>query len=651
MCGICGKLNFDGQPVDESLIRKMCAALEYRGPDDEGIYLNAEGGIQKAEFRLPPSEFRIGLGHRRLSIIDLGAGHQPMANEDGSVWIVYNGEVYNFQSLREDLEKKGHRFRTQSDTEVIIHLYEDYGPDCVKYLRGMFAFAIWDNRRQRLLLARDRLGKKPLIYALTTSSLIFGSEIKTVLQDPYIKREVDLEALHHYLTYGYVPAPLTMFKGIKKLPPASILFWEKGRFKVERYWNLNYLPKLQLREEECVERLLGLLKEATKLRLISDVPLGAFLSGGIDSSAIVGMMAGLSDKPVKTFSIGFEEASFNELKFARLVSERFGTDHYEFMVKPEALEILPKLIWHYNEPYADSSAIPTYYVSRMTRQHVTVALTGDGGDEAFAGYERYLANRIAQTYEKIPSFIREKVIFSLISQLPESTSRKSFSQRIKRFTAAISEPPQRRYIRWVSIFNNQQKQELYSPEMKEKTAHLDSVNLLLDVYRQANTDNFLDATMFVDVMTYLPDDLLVKVDIASMANSLEARSPFLDHKLVEFAASLPPNLKLKGKTTKYILKNSLKKYLPRNILCRDKMGFGVPIGRWFRQELKDYAYEVLLDDRAKNRGYFDSNSVRRILDEHTSGRIDHRHRIWSLLNLELWHRMFIDHKEAAWFPC
>ncbi|MDI6794125.1 MAG: asparagine synthase (glutamine-hydrolyzing) [bacterium] len=652
MCGICGKLNFDGRPVDEAFIRKMCAVLEHRGPDDEGVYLS-ESRAQSTEHRTqsairnpgyPQSgrAIQVGLGHRRLSIIDLGSGHQPMSNEDGSIRIVYNGEVYNFLSLREDLEKKGHRFSTRTDTEAIIHLYEDYGPDCVKYLRGMFAFAVWDSKRQRLVLARDRLGKKPLVYLLTPSSFIFGSEIKAILQDPQVNKEVDLEALHHYLTYGYVPAPFTIFKGIKKLPPAHTLVWEKGRIKIERYWSLDYIPKLQLKEDEYVQRLLELLKESVKLRLISDVPLGAFLSGGVDSSAVVAMMAELSDQPVKTFSIGFEEASFNELKFARIVSDRFGTEHHEFVVKPDALEVLPKLIRHYNEPYADSSAIPTYYVSQMTRQHVTVALNGDGGDEAFAGYERYLANRIAQIYEKIPPFIREKVIFPLVNKLPESTSRKSLFRRIKRFTSAISESPERRYVKWLSIFNNDQKQELYSGGMKERMANLDSVNLLVDVYRKAKTDNFLDSTMFVDCMTYLPDDLLVKVDIASMANSLEARSPFLDHKLVEFAASLPPNLKLKGKTTKYILKKALKKYLPRDILYRDKMGFGVPIGRWFRNELKDYAAEVLLDDRAKSRGYFDPNAVRKILDEHTSGQIDHGYRIWSLLNLELWHRMFID---------
>ncbi|MBU0566545.1 asparagine synthase (glutamine-hydrolyzing) [bacterium] len=634
MCGICGKLNFDGRPVDEGLIRKMCSVLAHRGPDDEGVYTSKHGARS--------TEHGIGLGHRRLSIIDLDTGHQPMSNEDGSIRIVYNGEVYNFLRLREDLEKKGHRFRTRSDTEVIIHLYEDYGPDCVKYLRGMFAIAIWDSPRQRLFLARDRLGQKPLVYTLTSSSFIFGSEIKAILADPQIKREVDLEALHHYLTYGYVPAPLTIFKGIKKLPPAHTLVWEKGQVKIERYWSLSYIPKLQLKEEEYVPRLLELLKESVKLRLISDVPLGAFLSGGVDSSAVVAMMAELSDRPVKTFSIGFEEASFNELKFARIVSRRFGTEHHEFVVKPDALEILPKLIWHYNEPYADSSAIPTYYVSQITRQHVTVALNGDGGDEAFAGYERYLANKIARSYEKIPAFIREGVILPLINRLPEDTTRKSLTRRIKRFTAAIRETPERRYVRWVSIFNNLQKEELYSSEMREGMVDLDSVNLLVDVYRQAKADNFLDSTMFVDCMTSLPDDLLVKVDIASMANSLEARSPFLDHKLVEFAASLPPDLKLKGKTTKYILKKALKEYLPKDILYRDKMGFGVPIGRWFRNELKDYAYEILLDTRAKERGYFNPDSVKKILDEHTSGRIDHWCRIWGLLNLELWHRMFMD---------
>lgn len=634
MCGICGILDFKGEPINREVLLRMCSVLKHRGPDDEGIYTSGGRG--------QGSGVRVGLGHRRLAIIDLDTGHQPMSNENGTVWIVFNGEIYNFQDLRQDLEKKGHGFSTKSDTEVIIHLYEEYGTDCLKFLRGMFALAIWDEKKERLFLARDRGGQKPLCYTEYNGQLIFASEIKAILQAPDVPREVNPEAMHHYLTYQYVPAPLTMFKGIKKLPPAHFLVWEKGRMRIERYWKLSFRPGVTMSEDDCQERIVSLFEEAVKLRLVSDVPLGTFLSGGVDSTAVVGMMSRLSNRAVKTFSIGFEERAYNELKYARIAAKRFKTEHHEFVVKPETLKVLPKLIWHYNEPFADSSAIPTYYVAERTREYVTVALNGDGGDESFAGYPRYKAVKLAEYYQKMPVWLREKWIGRLVEKLPSSVEAKTFRRRLKRFLEAISLPPERRYAHWISFFDNLMKEELYSSDMKKSTEGIDSFEHLEDIYREADGSTFLDNTLYVDIMTYLPDDLLVKIDIATMANSLEARSPFLDHKLMEFAASLPSHLKLKGLTSKYILKKSLRDLLPSPIRRRSKMGFGVPISNWFRNELKGYLSEVLLSEVSLKRGYFQEGYIRQMLDEHCLGHSDHGNRLWALLNLELWHRMFID---------
>jgi asparagine synthase (glutamine-hydrolysing) len=625
MCGICGELRLDGTAPQKDLLLQMCATMRHRGPDDEGIYIGKN----------------IGLGHRRLSIIDLSTGHQPLSNEDGSIWIVFNGEIYNFLELRPNLERKGHRFKTKTDTETIIHLYEEYGIDCVQHLRGMFAFCLWDEKKRRLFLARDRIGKKPLYYTFSKNSFLFASELKAILEDAEIDRLINQEAIHHYLTYQYVPSPITIFTQIKKLQPAHIMVVEDGKIKMfERYWKPEYTPKTNLSEPEIIESILEILREATRIRLISDVPLGAFLSGGIDSSAIVAMMSQLMDKPVKTFSIGFPEASFNELSFAKTVADIFKTEHHEFIVKPDALDILPKIAWHYDEPYADSSCIPTYYLSQMTRQHVTVALNGDGGDETFAGYERYLAYKLTSYYERVPRFIRDG-IFASLSLFSESSSRRDFIRRAKRFTEVIAEPKERRYIRWLSTFSNSLKDRLYSDEMKERVGDIDSVEILAESFKRSGTDDLLDTLLFVDTINYLPEDLMVKADIASMAHCLECRSPFLDHKLVEFAASIPSNLKLKGRKTKHILKKALSKILPESILNRGKMGFGVPLSFWFRGELRDYAEELLLCKKA-DRGYFKQNEIKNLLEEHISGRVNHSYHIFSLIMLELWHQTFVD---------
>ena len=629
MCGICGKVSSSiDKKVDRTLIGKMSSVLNHRGPDDEGVYLRGN----------------VGLSHKRLSIIDLTpAGHQPMCNEDGSIWIVFNGEIYNFLDLREELQKKGHRFTSHTDTETIIHLYEDKGVECVHDLRGMFAFAIWDENKHRLFCARDRVGKKPLVYTLNKEGLLFASEIKSLLIDPSVKKDIDYTALHHYLTYQYVPSPLTAFLSIKKLPPAHILIYERGNLTVKRYWELSYESKLKLPKlEDYGEQFLEVFRDAVKVRLRSDVPLGAFLSGGIDSSLVVAMMSKMMNQPVKTFSIGFEEEGYDELAFARMIAEEYETDHHEFIVKPNAMEILPKLIWHYNEPFADSSAIPTYYVSKMTRDYVTVALNGDGGDESFAGYERYLADKLADYYRLIPRFLREGFIRKTIEILPYSTDRRSFLRRLKRFVKGISEIPERRYVRWICFFDNEMKYDLYTPSFKECMQEIDSVDLTVNWYKKADGKTFIDKTLFVDVMSYLPEDLLVKVDIASMANSLEARSPLLDHHLMEFAAALPSDLKLRGIETKYLLKHTLSGIVPKEILRRRKMGFGVPIDVWFRKDLKEMAYDVLLEKKCTERGYFKREALQRLLDEHISEHYDHSYRIWALLFLELWHRMFID---------
>jgi len=630
MCGICGKIYFDrSQAVDGRLLESMAAVLKHRGPDDSGTYVAGH----------------VGLGHQRLSIIDLSAaGHQPMSNEDASIWIVYNGEIYNFEELRRELEVKGHAFKSHTDTEVIIHLYEEHGPACVHKLRGMFAFAIWDAPQQQLFLARDRAGKKPLAYAVADGALLFASEIKALLQDPAVGREVSPEALSHYLTYQYVPGPLTIFRGIHKLPPAHTLVLRGARLDIQPYWKLSYAAKREGTSDEQAEQLRALFTEAVRLRLRSDVPLGAFLSGGIDSSAVVAMMSRLACQPVKTFSIGFEDADYDELKYARMIAERFQTEHTEFVVKPEALRILPKIIWHYDEPFADPSAIPTFYVVQMTRQHVTVALNGDGGDESFAGYERYRADQLAARYLQLPRCVREGIVRRVVNRLPYQDARWSLVRRLKRFVSGASEDPAQRYLTWLCYFTTDMKQQLWSTAFSHKAAAADSVAVMAEAFRQADTASTLEQALFADVMLYLPYDLLAKVDIASMAYGLEARSPFLDHEVMEFAAALPPGLKLRGRQTKYILKRAFADLLPRAVCERRKMGFGVPLHRWLRQELKQPAYDILLDRRTIERGYFRSEAVRQLLDEHIGMRADHSYRLWALLLLELWHRMFIDRR-------
>lgn len=630
MCGICGKINLNSEPVSELLIRSMTRILSHRGPDGEGLYVNG----------------KVGLGHRRLKVIDLSdSARQPMSNEDGTIWIVYNGEIYNFLELRKGLEGKGHVFRSKSDVEVIIHLYEEKGLDCVKDLRGMFAFAIWDDKRKRLFLARDRVGKKPLNYAINARSFIFASEIKSILQDPSFTQEIDPDAVDLYLTYQCIPSPQTIFKEIKKLPPAHTLVLENGQIRIDSYWSLSYQNPLRMKEQDYCQNIRDLLNESCKIRMISDVPLGVFLSGGIDSSAVTSIISRISTRPVKTFSLGFEEESFNELKYARKIAKEFNTEHHEYIVKPDVLDILPKLVWHFSEPFADASAIPTYYISKMSRQAVTVALNGDGGDESFAGYERYAAAKIANLYGLLPLFLR-KGFYAIFENFGESTRKKDFLKNLKRFLYGATLSAQKRYAYWMTTFDDRLKSKLYTDDFKNRLNNNSSWGIIEDNFKRAKTEDFLSSLFAVDVGTYLPNDLLVKADIATMANSLEGRSPFLDHKLMEFAARIPSGLKLKGLTNKYILKKALAGLIPSEILRRKKYGFGIPIGSWFRRELKDSIHQVLLSPNFLKRNYFNESTLRALVDEHVSGRADHGYRIWALMNLELWHSIFIDNKKT-----
>ena len=604
----------------------MNEAIRHRGPDEDGFYFS-DG---------------VGLAMRRLAIIDLKSGQQPIPNSDRTAWIVFNGEIYNYRELRGQLEKLGHEFHTDSDTEAIVHAYDQYGTDCPKYLRGMFAFAIWDERTKSLFLARDRVGKKPLLYAKLDGELVFGSEFTALLEHPRISRDVDFEAIHHYLSFICVPAPLTAYRAIRKLEPGHWLLWRGGEIKTERYWELDFSKKVSIDEEEAGERVVELLRDAVRVRLMSEVPLGAFLSGGIDSSAVVALMAQESSEKIKTFSIGFDEQDFSELHHARRVAEHVGADHHEFIVRPDAMEILPTLVEHYGEPFADSSAIPSYYVSKETRAFVTVALNGDGGDECFAGYERYAAMSIAQKYANLPEALRNGVISNVVSALPGFDARQNPLRKAKRFVAAASLPPVERYLRWVSAFDDAAKQNLYSDEFRHETAMFRTASILEPWFAKANGSGIVDAALLTDTMTYLPNDLLVKMDIASMTVSLEARSPFLDHQLMEFAASLPEKLKLRRLTTKYLLKRVLKKLVPAENLNRSKMGFGVPIGHWFRGAMQPFLRETLLSEKALARGLFQPERVRQLIDSHVSVKADHSHRLWTLLMLELWFERFID---------
>ncbi len=652
MCGICGEINLNRKKIKPGVIRQMCDVLAHRGPDDEGMVFLRGDKVSEAKSHFPAdlveSGFEVGLGHRRLSIIDLSkAGHQPMTNEDRTLWIVYNGEIYNFQEIRSHLEKRGHLFKSRSDTEVILHAYEEWGVDCLRYFRGMFAFGLWDNRQKRLFLARDRLGKKPLVYSCQNGRFAFASEIKALLQIPWVERTLNPSAIHYYLTYQYIPSPESIFRGIMKLPPAHYLLYDSnGNLKIECYWrlNCNFQEKRKIDGETVCEIIREKLEESVKLRLISDVPLGAFLSGGIDSGLVVGLMAKNGGSPVKTFSIGFEEKEFNELNFARILSNHFGTDHHEFIVKPCVIEILPKLVWHYNEPFADSSSIPTYYISQLTKEYVKVVLTGDAGDENFAGYPRYRRSKYVLWFTKLPNVIRKDLMVKTLQVLSRSPWKRKTIHRLRDFVEMLSPHQGQNYFEQIRIFSEKEKRELYSNEFFNQIVNTNAIDYLIKKYEEAGLENPLERLLYLDMVTYLPEDLLVKVDIATMANSVEARIPFLDHQFIETIAEIPFEFKLRGLKLKFILKKAFSDFLPDSILKRRKMGFGVPIQRWFRKELKKYTHEILLDGKTIGRGYFKREAIERLLNDHIFLRYDNSAKIWALLFLEIWFRVFVDNE-------
>lgn len=634
MCGIAGAVwNEADKSLERPTLQRMIDVLRHRGPDDEGSYL--------ADLHVGNAGTGVALGHRRLSIIDVAGGTQPLSNEDGSVWVIFNGEIYNFHDLRRRLEAAGHQFRTQCDTEVLVHLYEDEGPEMLAQLNGMFALAIWDARRRQLLLARDRLGKKPLVYRHEPGRLLFASELKALLQVPGVPREIDPQALDEYLTYQYVPHPRTIFRGISKLPPGHCALWRDGQFEVRPYWQPDFNAEDELPAEEYARELRKLLTSSVEMRLQSDVPLGAFLSGGIDSTIVVGLMSQLSAAPVRTFSIGFPVAEFDETHYARIAAQRFGTIHEEFQVRPDAMEILPRLVWHFDEPFADSSAVPTWYVSQLTRRHVTVALTGDGGDELFIGYPRYSAVWLAGGFDRLPRIVQRLAAGKYWQRLPSGTRQKSLVRRWKRFVEMLGEPPARRYLEWIAIFGNARRESLYSDSFKNSLPGADPLEFLASALARSSRRDPLTSFSLADLVTYLPCDLMTKVDIASMAHGLECRQPFLDYRVVELAARMPRRLKFRHGQGKRILREVFGDLLPEPILKRPKMGFGVPLDHWFRHELKDFAREILLDPSTLRRGYFRPETVAELLDQHQQAHSNHGYRLWSLLILELWQRGWV----------
>jgi asparagine synthase (glutamine-hydrolysing) len=635
MCGIAGIVKRDPEaPVDPAVIGRMCDAIVHRGPDDSDVWFGRG----------------VGLGHRRLSIIDLSpAGRQPMCNEDGSVWVVFNGEIYNFAELREELVAKGHTFRSRSDTETIVHMYEEEGERCIERLHGMFAIAIWDERRRKLVLARDRVGKKPLKYAEIDGGIVFASELKAILATGLVSAEVEPADIDAYFTFLYVPSPGTGLRGIKKLPPGHRLVWEDGRTRIERYWTLDYRAKRELPLAEWLAALRATVREAVVRRMISDVPLGAFLSGGVDSSIVVACMAEASSRPIETFSIGFEHEDYNELPYARQVAERYGTSHHEFMVRAEDVSLLPQLARLYEEPYADSSALPSYFLARETRQFVTVALSGDGGDEGFVGYDRY--ERIHRMRSRLA-----------VAQLPGVRPLLGAAAALSRFLPpglardveglyGVTDPDLGASYTWmIRVFSDPEKRWLYAEPMRRFLAESQSRRISAWMDKPEAGREVLDRVCFAEVMTYLPEDVLVKMDLACMAHGLEARAPLLDHHVLELAASAPAELRFRGGTLKWLLKEAFREKLPAGFLDRPKRGFGIPIQHWFRGPLVPLTREVLLAPDARVARYMRPEALREAVEQHVAGKISRGYQLWSLLMLEFWHREVVEAKAPAALP-
>ena len=616
MCGIGGKISFTDRP-SSGLGEEMTEQMRHRGPDAEDVYANGPAM----------------LAHRRLSILDLSeAGRQPMSNADGSVHIVFNGEIYNYQELRPKVDH--YSFRSETDTEVLLHLYEEFGVDCLKLLRGMFAFAIWDERDERLFLARDRLGQKPLFYRDGDESFVFGSTIKSILADEEVEPSPDTEAIRSYLTYQYVPSPQTGFEGIRQLPPASYALFDDDGLRIEQYWSLSYADQFDEEPDHLARRLRDELREATRLRMRSDVPLGVFLSGGLDSTVTTALMSEISDDPVQTYSIGFEVEEYDELSFARTVADHFGTDHHEYVVSPSSTDVLPSLIEQYEMPFGDPSALPTYYVSQVAAQDIKVAMTGDAGDENLAGYDRYTFDKLASTVHRLPRPVRSSML-TAVSELPREAHRVQRVRHAQRFLESANAGPVERYAHFICHALGEDVEDIWNGETPR-----DELEHLRAAFRSSDGPTRLDRLMNVDMLTYLPDDLLVKADRASMAHSLELRSPFLDHRFVEFSARIPAKYKCRRGEKKWLLKRAFKHQIPDAVVNRSKQGFSVPVSEWFRGELRETIYDAV--DGLGARESFDAASLHKRVDDHVDGYRDAGYQLWDLLILERWYRRYID---------
>jgi len=618
MCGICGIYGFE----DKGLSKNMCKVIRHRGPDDSGFFIDKN----------------ICLGHYRLSIIDLETGKQPIHNENHSIWIVYNGETYNYKDLKKDLEKKGHIFYTKTDTEVLVHLYEELGDSFVKKINGMFAFAIWDSNKNKILLGRDRLGIKPLYYCLIDGRLLFASEIKSILQYEEVKREIDYQALNDFFTFRYIPGSRTIFKDIKKLLPGHILIYN-GKLSINKYWDIKFSEE-EKSEQYYSAEILKLLEESVSRRLMSDIPLGAYLSGGLDSSAIVAIMSKFSEEPIKTFSVGFDEEDVNELKYAKIVADHFGSDHHELNIKYDALRILPKIIWHLDEPLADPATIPTYLMSELTKKYVTVVLTGEGSDELFAGYPHYKLLYLTHRYGKlIPKFLR--------CSMPSILSKFQNSLKLRRFFNHLSnlENEVDSYLDVISVFDKREKKGLYVHSIYKKTQNY-NIDIDITSYLKNDIKNYLNQIFLMDIKRWLPDDLLLKIDKMTMANSVEARVPFLDHNLVESASRIPANLKLQGLRDKYIYRKSIAGIIPKEILKRKKHGFTVPINSWLKGEFGEVALQILSEKNIKKRGFFNPNIIQKIIKNHNKSQPYYRRQFWALVVFEIWYRIYIDNQSV-----
>ncbi len=632
MCGIAGFVAQERLPDGSAqLLRRMCDRISHRGPDDHGYHVAPH----------------VALGARRLSIIDLQTGHQPVTNQDGSVVVVFNGEIYNYRELRQELLQKGHRLTTVGDTETIAHLYDEYGDDCVKRLRGMFAFALWDEKRRRLLLARDRVGIKPMFYTQTGGQLVFGSEIKCLLELPDFRRRLDPRSLLLFLSFLYVPAPGTIYQGISELPPAHYLVWENGHVRLSRYWSLAYRPDSGHPESYYVEGMRAKLTDAVRSHLVSDVPLGAFLSGGIDSGAVVALMSQAQpDAPAETFTVGFEGnyAFFDERQDARRVADRYRTHHHEFVVRPDVADVLPSIVSAFDQPLADSSAIPNYYICQLARTRVTVALSGLGGDELAGGYERYLGVVLGQRYQKLPASLRN-LLAHAAQALPDWGGNGRFTaERLKRFLRSAQGDPATAYLQLLSTFDRAQLEQLLAGEYREQLAHHAPEEFVLEGFRRSQSQDPVNQMLSADTLGYLPGDLLQLTDRMSMAHSLEVRVPYLDHELLEFAASIPSDVKIRGLNKKYVLKKVAASLLPRETIHGRKRGFSVPLAFWFRGQLRPLVERQLSPARLERLGCFQPGQVAVLLDEHFSSRANHEGRIWALLIFSLWHDLYLENE-------